>query len=341
MFSFQVAIWSTFEDGDNDVIDEGTLPTLPNLHHIVGMLVHVEHVHQNAHTLVQLACQLGDEPAGEMSNRLEKLSLSNGQVALCCNELAASLLTVIKSAPCAAGKELSSEVQSLSHGIARAGKNLNHLLKKRRVSRREGGGRAQPQAPPTSNPVAKSVKTDIATDSVQTRISQEASEVVNSTAVEATTKVDPKLKEEVRQAVDHSRLMNDSAVDASIELCDVHIEPMEESISRPSKDSPIILRDISPKALDEDSSDMLKSYSDGRIPADDRGLPSTSFKLSKSCDPLNITGLKYSETSNATGQVISESPSNSPPHQTHPQNGFSPTAPPIGHASDEEDSSVI
>lgn len=67
----------------------------------------------------------------EGNTNLEKLSLCNNHAALCCNELAASVLTVItKSSVCSNQQKLSSEVQTLSRDIARAGKSLNHLIKK-------------------------------------------------------------------------------------------------------------------------------------------------------------------------------------------------------------------
>ena len=65
----------------------------------------------------------------EEKDDVEKLTLCIGRVSLCCNELAASVLTVIKTSSCTTAQELSVEVQSLSHEIARAGKALNHLTK--------------------------------------------------------------------------------------------------------------------------------------------------------------------------------------------------------------------
>ena len=105
--------------------EEGTLPLTSNEHHVLEMLTHLQHVQENMYDI--------QEQAGiiqEGNRDLEKLSVCNGNVARCCNELAASVLTVIKSSSCAAGQELSIEVQSLSREIARAGKALNHLIKR-------------------------------------------------------------------------------------------------------------------------------------------------------------------------------------------------------------------
>lgn len=103
--------------------EEGTLPLIPNMRHVMEMLTHLQHVQQNMHDIRQHA-----EIIREEKDYIEKLSLCIGRVSLCCNELAASVLTVIKTSSCTA-QELSVEVQSLSHEIAIAGKTLNHLTK--------------------------------------------------------------------------------------------------------------------------------------------------------------------------------------------------------------------
>ena len=317
----QATIWSVCANVDDDDVIEGTLPSLPNLHYVVGMLVHMEHVHRGVLNLIRLACHLGDEP-GDLSSGLEKLTLSNSQVALCCNELAASLLTVIKSTLCTTSKELSKEVQSLSHEIARAGKNLNQLLKKRRSSksRKSSGSRIQPQIPQSSED-GKSV---IAVNSVEReRNGTESGKKRGEDELkekERAVKSSERLKEEKRRTMKDASLgpnprktVASERDDSALKHCKTW-SSIEESL--------------------EDTSDLLKSSSDGKIGVTEERDLSNSVKLSKSCEPLNVTGLKYSETSNATGQVISESPSNSPPHQPHPQNGFS-------GAADDEDSSVI
>lgn len=51
-------------------------------------------------------------------------------MAYSCNELAACALTVINNSPCTQAQEFTVEIQKLSHAIARAGKTLNHLIKK-------------------------------------------------------------------------------------------------------------------------------------------------------------------------------------------------------------------
>ena len=104
--------------------EEGTLPLTPNMRHVMEMLTHLQHVQQNMHDIRQHA-----EITQEEKDDVEKLTLCIGCVSLCCNELAASVLTVIKTSSCTTAQELSVEVQSLSHEIARAGKALNHLTK--------------------------------------------------------------------------------------------------------------------------------------------------------------------------------------------------------------------
>ena len=104
--------------------EEGTLPLTPNMRHVMEMLTHLQHVQQNMHNIRQHA-----EITQEEKDDVEKLTLCVGRVSLCCNELAASVLTVIKTSSCTTAQELSVEVQSLSHEIERAGKALNHLTK--------------------------------------------------------------------------------------------------------------------------------------------------------------------------------------------------------------------
>ncbi len=64
------------------------------------------------------------------STSLEDLSSSNKQVAYSCNELAALALRVIKGSPCPQTQGYVYEVQQLSHEIARAGKTVNHVIKR-------------------------------------------------------------------------------------------------------------------------------------------------------------------------------------------------------------------
>ena len=328
---FQMSVWSMSEDGESDII-EGTLPTPPNLHHIVGMLVHVEHVHQAILTLIHRASHLGNEP-GQLSSELEKLSVSNSQVALGSNELAASLLTVIKTAPCTTGKELSNEVQSLSHDIARAGKNLNHLLKRRRVSGK-GIGRIQPQIP----------QLNVATRTVPVEDTEKREMVTSHQGMQG-------LPEQRRgEGEGHHDVLNEQS---GIEDCrstgDVggttsmeHDRPpnrLKVHVNSTVQISSSGLTSFSVEEGHPRPPGELKSSCHNRTLAGDHRLTADA-ELSKTLEPVAVTSTKYSEMSNATGQVISESPSNSPPHQTHPQNGYSaPTT--VGHVSDEEDSSVI
>lgn len=285
------------------------------------MLVHVEHVHQGVLTFIRLASHLGDEP-GELSAELEKLSLSNSQVALCCNELAASLLTVIKTAPCTTSKELSSEVQSLSHEIARAGKNLNHLLKKMRVSRKVSG-RTQPQIPQIST-AGRTVPTTN-TDSREAVMVEQGMKGSREER-EGRKKNDVLMKENVTENTRSERgILANAAMEHGRDRLTVHLDSTVKTSSSSVTDS----------TLEEPTaSEQSSSPSGGRVSAGYQDL-TTCSRLSK---PLEQT-VKHTEMSNATGQVISESPSNSPPHQAHPQNGYS--APNMGHMSDEEDSSII
>lgn len=283
------------------------------------MLIHVEHVHQGVLTFIRLTGHLGNEP-GELSTELERLSLSNSQVALCCNELAASSLTVIKTAPCTTSKELSSEVQSLSHNIARAGKNLNHLLK-RICASRKGSGRTQPQM----SRARKTVPT-VDTESKQAVMVQEG---MKGSAEEAEEwKKNDVLVESVAENSRSERVIQDSGAMA----CGRHqlsVHP-DSTVKTPSSDVTNSTLE-EPTASDQSSS----SSAGGRVSADYQDL-TTSTEQNKPLKLVSVATLKHTEMSNATGQVISESPSNSPPHQTHPQNGYS-----AGHVSDEEDSSII
>lgn len=315
----QTSIWLA-SGGEVDRNDDVTEGAPPSLHHIVGMLVHIEHVQQQILALIQLACHLGDE-SSDLTSGLERLSLSNSRVALSCNELAASLLTVVKSVPCTTSKELSGEVQSLSHDIVRAGKNLNHLLKKRRVSKRTST-RLQPQVPsqpPTGTTHSKAMAV-VEKDAEVKLVEKRKDEFENGSVFQEQCEVDenqPRSDADIDSNTKERK--SGLADDSSLKHCKTW-SSIEESLEEPAN--------------------SLKSFSDGKIAAiDDREL-TACVKLSKSCEPLTVTGLKYSEMSNATGQVISESPSNSPPHLTHPQNGIATAT--IGSIpDDEEDSSII
>ena len=118
----QAAVWN-LEDTSQE---EGTLPVTPNINHAIDMLLRLQPVQSNMDSIAEQAGQIVE---GSTANT-EKLSHCISHVALCCNELAASVLTVIKHSPCATSRELSAEVQSLSHEIAKAVKTLNHLIKK-------------------------------------------------------------------------------------------------------------------------------------------------------------------------------------------------------------------
>ena len=272
------------------------------------MLVHVEHVHQGVLNFIRLASHLGNEP-GELSTELEKLSLSNSQVALCCNELAALSLTVIKTAPCTTSKELSSEVQSLSHNIARAGKNLNHLLKRVRLSRR-GSGRTQPQI----SRAERTLTTERSSSGRKEAVMVQEATKGRAGGAERRKKNDVLTKESVAE--------NSRSERVSEHLDSTEVKTFSTSVSNSTLEEPT-------------ACDQSPPSSGSRLPADYQSLM-TGIKLSKPLELVSVATPKHTEMSNATGQVISESPSNSPPHQTHPQNGCT-----AGHVSDEEDSSII
>lgn len=106
----------------DDETSEGTLPLVPSLHHTVDMLLRVLQVQTSISSIATRAC--------EEDISLDHLSRSNTQVAHSSNELAASVLAVIKSCVGGSSQILSHDVQVLSHEVARSGKNLNHLIKK-------------------------------------------------------------------------------------------------------------------------------------------------------------------------------------------------------------------
>ncbi len=138
----QAIIWNL----DNASHEEGTLPLTPNANYVVSMLVQLSQVQRTVTVLGREAGALLEQSSlavptpSSSSPKLEQLSSSNKHVAISCNELAASVLTVIKSSNCLSTQELSLETQTLSHEIARAVKGLNTLIK------RGAGGRKRSQA---------------------------------------------------------------------------------------------------------------------------------------------------------------------------------------------------
>ena len=126
---------------ENLSLDEGTLPVTPNVNHVVDMLVHLQQVQI---TMSKIHCETICILEGNVN--LEKLAMCHGHIAVGCNGLAASVLTVIKNSACAAAQELSVEVQSLSHEIARAGKALNHRIKKGPSNERSGKHHKRPSS---------------------------------------------------------------------------------------------------------------------------------------------------------------------------------------------------
>lgn len=320
----QASFWSVCEGEEGDVM-EGTLPTVPNLHYVVGMLVHLEHVHQGTLTLLQLASQLGDE-AGKLTSRLEKLFISNSHVALCCNELAASLLTVIKSTPCTTSKELSSEVQSLSHEIARAGKNLNHLLKKQGVSRR-ASSRAQPQLPRSKSPNSVAVPDTGSRGALTVKSEPELREKKTEEGTESDpVEEEHKIENIVGDIVEQTK------------PCKTPAEPVDSPQTCESENS---IGDDDSCGTSVEQSGLLNSGGSGMTQAESSDLSNNYVrgKLHRTGAPLTGVGVRHSEMSNATGQVIPESPTNSPLHQTCSQNGFAVAT--VDSVSDDEDSSVI
>ena len=349
---FQASIWSMCEVGEGDssaVV--GTLPPIPNLHHVTGMLVVVENVHQGTLTLVQLTTQLDSEDPGEINSKLEKLSISNSQVALCCNELAASLLTVIKSAPCATDKELSSQVQSLSHEIARAGKNVNHLLKKRGVSSssRKNSRTTQPQIM-QSNVAA--MKNAVTTLSTADNISKRGSLTVAQRG--------PDLEEKATAvSVGERGSRRKSSALRDVESRNNRTESISTVEHRSKADAtPTASADTTNTECDIISNEKS---SEPRQPTANSSSLNGSGSTAAEMTPVKTVPPPAEETvnvrhSNATGQVISESPTHSPPHHTTTSaagNGFTGTNSVIASApppptkivtqtiADEEDYSVI
>ena len=300
----------------------GTLPPVPNLHHVTGMLVLVEHVHQGTLTLTQLASHLGreeDDP-GEINNKLEKLSMSNSQVALCCNELAASLLTVIKSAPCVTGKELSSQVQSLSHEIARAGKNVNHLLKKRGVS--TGSSRRNSRA--TNAPLTQVMQSNAA----MTKSTTSASTVEESRKRGSLAGVQTLDEKPTGVLVGERTSRRKSSAPPAVESRNYRIESTSTGIStvvehRSNADTTptISAGDVTDLERDEPSEKSSESTPNCSNSAPVTGQNGNSIAArgtpTKTTPPSEETvSVRHS---NATGQVISDSPTHSPPHHTSAQ----------------------
>ena len=114
----------------------------------MNLLAHLQQIDKSVHTISDRAKELAEET--DIS--LDKLSSSNGQVAYGCNELAACALTVIKNSPCNQTQEFTTEIQRLSHTIARAGKSVNHLIKK--------GGRSMTSKGKSSSDTQRRVETE-------------------------------------------------------------------------------------------------------------------------------------------------------------------------------------
>jgi hypothetical protein len=301
---FQASIWSVCDAGDVDYgsLSVGTLPPVPNLHHVTGMLVVVEHIHQGTLTLTHLTSQLGnEEDPGEINSRLEKISMSNSQVALRCNELAASLLTVIKSAPCATSKELSSQVQSLSHDIARAGKNVNHLLKKRGVasssSRRNSRAATQP---PLSNTAAT-----ITTSNVSAAV-ENSRKRVSLPGPQAGRGLDEKASVEERGPRRKSNVIHEG------ESRNSGTESISTAITEHRTNADTDLeRDRTSEKLSESTPNSTRPVTAGQ-----NGDSSALREMPAKTTTEEAVSVRHS---NATGQVISDSPTHSPPHLTSAQ----------------------
>ena len=335
---FQASIWSVCEvgDGDEDSLSVGTLPPTPNLRHVTGMLVVVEHVHQGALTLTQLTAQLGnEEDPGEINSRLEKLSVSNSQVALCCNELAALLLTIIKSAPCTTSKELSSQVQTLSHDIARAGKNVNHLLKKRGVasssSRRSSRATAQPNT---------AVATKITTATNLPAVENSRKRVSLTGPQPGGRGFDEKASVGERGSRRKSNVPHDgesrNTGSESIATISTAAEHMSNTDITPTISAGTTTTDLEKDRSSEKTSESTQNGYSSTTPAaashngDSNAGRETPAKTSprapaKTAPPLTTTEEAVSvRHSNATGQVISDSPTHSPPHHTSSQSSVAP-----------------
>lgn len=328
---FQASIWSVCEagDGDEDSLSVGTLPPTPNLRHVTGMLVVVEHVHQGTLTLTQLTAQLGnEEDPGEINSRLEKLSVSNSQVALSCNELAASLLTIIKSAPCTTSKELSSQVQTLSHDIARAGKNVNHLLKKRGVasssSRRSSRTAAQP-----NTAVATKITTATnlpAVENSRKRVSLTGPQAGGSGFDEKTSVGERGSRRKSNVPHEGQSRNNGTEPIATISTASEHTSNTDTtptiSLGTTTAD---LERDRSFEKISESTSPAAASHNGDNSAGRETPAKTSPRAPAKTAPPLTINEEAVSvRHSNATGQVISDSPTHSPPHHTSSQSSVAP-----------------
>ena len=107
---------------------EGTLPLTPPLPSVVELLSHIGQVEKSVETITTHITPFLQTDT--TSTSLDDLSSSNKQVAYSCNELAALSLRVIKGSPCPQTQGYVYEVQQLSHEIARAGKTVNHVIKR-------------------------------------------------------------------------------------------------------------------------------------------------------------------------------------------------------------------
>ena len=319
------------------------------------MLVVVEHVHQGTLTLTQLASQLGSEDPGEINGKLEKLSVSNSQVALCCNELAASLLTVIKSTACASGKELSSLVQSLSHEIARAGKNVNHLLKKRGVSSgsRRNSRAQQPQLMQSSTVATKSTTTNVsaAVENSSKRGSLTGAQMEPGLDEKPTAVSVGERGSRRKSNAPHEVESRNSGTESTSTISTV-VEHRSKADTTPTI-SVANTADVEPS--EKSSESVPNCFNPTPVTSHNGGSIAVKETPVKTAPPTEETvNIRHS---NATGQVISESPTHSPPHHTNSQtaagncftssaNGAVTSAPPTTKVvaqtvADEEDSSVI
>ena len=306
-------------DGDEDRLSVGTLPPTPNLRHVTGMLVIVEHVHQNTLTLTQLTTQLGnEEDPGEINSRLEKLSVSNSQVALSCNELAASLLTVIKSAPCTTSKELSSQVQSLSHDIARAGKNVNHILKKRGVasssSRRSSRTAAQPNT-------AVATKITTATNVPAVENSRKRVSLMGPQAGGSGFDEQASVGERGSRRKSNVPHEGESRNNGTESIATISTATSNTALGTTTTD---LERDRSSEKTSESTQNGPSSTPPAAASHNGDSNAGRESPLAKTAPPLTTEEAVSVRHSNATGQVISDSPTHSPPHHTSSQSSVAP-----------------
>ena len=267
--------------------------------------------------------------ASELPTNVDQLTSPNAQVAHSCNELAASVLAVIKSSVSDSVQELSHEVQALSHEVARAGKNLNHLIKKGLKT-----SKATPHRSTNNDPVENKTHSAHGKPMKETKLLNGASttemdcNAINSVEENQTQQLELR-SGTMESSKDASHGSEVQTISKSNELLTV-LETQEViGVSYENTESCTAVKS------DQDEKAIGKSCTP--LPITERASQSTSYSVSsaKISDAKKTGKCQTEKTSLATGQVqyMPDSPVHSLPPTTVALNG--------AVDSDDDESSLI